>query len=104
MKKRQTAVQQMKKTVFLSVLFFIFTSVLPGGKSVWAELPASTEILKDGGSLIADIAERRVAGVVNISSSKLIKTDASQLMHPFFNDPFFRDFWTAFLQYSKRET
>lgn len=93
MKKRQTAVQQMKKTVFLSVLFFIFTSVLPGGKSVWAELPASTEILKDGGSLIADIAERRVAGVVNISSSKLIKTDASQLMHPFFNDPFFRDFF-----------
>jgi len=68
-------------------------SVLPGKNSVWAEMPLSSEVLKEGGSLIADIAESSVAGVVNISSTKLITADAGQLMHPFFNDPFFRDFF-----------
>ncbi|MBU1234210.1 MAG: S1C family serine protease, partial [Proteobacteria bacterium] len=93
MERRQTSIQKMNRIIFIAGLLFLIMSVLPGKNSVWAEMPLSSEVLKEGGSLIADIAESSVAGVVNISSTKLITADAGQLMHPFFNDPFFRDFF-----------
>lgn len=44
-------------------------------------------------TIIADIAEKRVSGVVNISSTKVTRTGGEQLLNPFFSDPFFRDFF-----------
>lgn len=46
-----------------------------------------------GWTTIADIAESRVSGVVNISSTKVIRTGGEQLLSPFFSDPFFREFF-----------
>ncbi|MBN1959915.1 MAG: DegQ family serine endoprotease [Deltaproteobacteria bacterium] len=42
---------------------------------------------------IADIAEKTVASVVNISSEKVIRNNQGQQFSPFFSDPFFRHFF-----------
>jgi len=45
------------------------------------------------GASIADIAERSLPAVVNISSTKVIRQQGGQLRSPFFDDPFFRRFF-----------
>ncbi len=56
--------------------------------------PAFAQATSDGGKTItvADIAERSLASVVNISTTK----KARQSDSPFFSDPFFRDFFRHF--------
>lgn len=49
----------------------------------------STEILTSLGEAMAGVVERVKPAVVNISTSKTIKTER----HPFFDDPFFRRFF-----------
>jgi serine protease Do len=67
----------------------------PSGDAVEAArqtlLPAPA-FASAGSVVIADIAERSVASVVNISSEKVIKMQGTQ-GGPFFNDPFFRHFF-----------
>jgi S1-C subfamily serine protease len=46
-----------------------------------------------GEAPIADIAEKRINSVANVSSTKVIKTEGEQFLSPFFNDPFFRNFF-----------
>lgn len=50
-------------------------------------------LLVPGNDIIADIAEKRINSVVNISSTKVIKTPQGQQYHPLFNDPFFKHFF-----------
>ncbi len=45
------------------------------------------------GVSIADIAEKSLPAVVNISSTKVIRQKGGQLRSPFFNDPFFHRFF-----------
>ncbi|HCP14214.1 MAG TPA: hypothetical protein DIT32_00250 [Peptococcaceae bacterium] len=84
-----------RSRMFLAILFITILSVplfrAPG--DALAKSPYLGIITEDGKSLIADIAEQRIDGVVNISSTKVIKTGEQQLMNPFFSDPFFRDFF-----------
>jgi len=47
---------------------------------------------EEGESTLADVAESSINGVVNISSTKVIRGEGRQLS-PFFNDPFFREFF-----------
>ncbi|WP_300462667.1 trypsin-like peptidase domain-containing protein [Desulfobacula sp.] len=54
---------------------------------------SKSALLVRGGSVIADVAEKRINSVVNISSTKVIKTQQGQQYHPFFNDPFFQHFF-----------
>ena len=93
MEKQQASTQQLKKFFFLAGLFFLIMGVPPNDNSAWAKTPLVPELLQNNGTLLADIAESRVSGVVNISSTKLIRSNAKQFRHPFFNDPFFRDFF-----------
>jgi serine protease Do len=44
-------------------------------------------------SPIADVAERSVVSVVNISSEKVVGAQGTESFGPFFNDPFFRHFF-----------
>jgi S1-C subfamily serine protease len=55
-------------------------------------LPAPA-FLGSAGSPIADVAERSVESVVNISSQKVIRGPAGDPFGPFFDDPFFRQFF-----------
>ena len=67
-----------------------------GGDSPAARvfLPSPAFARVDGGQSIADIAEKRVESVVNISSEKVVKMRGQQRgFGPFFNDPFFRHFF-----------
>jgi len=77
--------------VFMTII--ISFPVFLGSQSVMAKSPYLGMVNEDGQSLIADIAEKRIHGVVNISSTKLIKAEGQQFMNPFFSDPFFRDFF-----------
>ncbi|MDJ0763628.1 MAG: DegQ family serine endoprotease [Myxococcota bacterium] len=47
----------------------------------------------DKPDVFADVAERAVKSVVNISSVKVIRTQGGAVTSPFFNDPFFRHFF-----------
>ena len=76
--------------LFLSLLLFLFAL---GSHEAKAGQQTLSILSETGESRIADIAEQRINGVVNISSTKVIKTNNQQFMHPFFNDPFFRDFF-----------
>ena len=66
------------------------------GLSAAAILPhpafAYAQSSHDGAVSIADIAEKSLPAVVNISSTKVIKQQGRP-MSPFFNDPFFRHFF-----------
>ena len=75
---------------YISVSFLLFLS---GYHNSWAQKPFLPDFYKDGRSVIADIAESRISGVVNISSTKVIPTKSGQYFNPFFNDPFFREFF-----------
>ncbi len=46
-----------------------------------------------GGRSLADVAEACIDGVVNISSTRVIRTPGAPMLSPFFNDPFFRRFF-----------
>jgi serine protease Do len=46
-----------------------------------------------GATVMSDVAEGCINSVVNISSTKVVRTRRGQLFSPFFNDPFFRDFF-----------
>jgi serine protease Do len=52
--------------------------------------PTNAAALSTG---FAEIAESALPAVVNISSSKIIRSSGSGPAPPFFNDPFFRDFF-----------
>lgn len=88
MKYIQLYTHWVNRLIFMVVLFFsiVIIPACQAGTSV-------SNILSGGGTLIADIAEKRINGVVNISSTKVIKANTNQRMHPFFNDPFFRNFF-----------
>ena len=59
-----------------------------------APLPAPALLgVGAAGSPIADVAERSVESVVNISSEKLIRGPSGNPFGPFFDDPFFRQFF-----------
>lgn len=47
----------------------------------------------DLASAVPDVAERSVTAVVNVSTTKLVKSDPRQGMGPFQSDPFFRHFF-----------
>jgi S1-C subfamily serine protease len=57
------------------------------------EEQVAVERLGSAGSPIADVAERSVESVVNISSQKVIRGPAGDPFGPFFDDPFFRQFF-----------
>lgn len=46
-----------------------------------------------GESSLADVAESRIKGVVNISSTKVISSRSDSYSSPFLNDPFFEHFF-----------
>ena len=48
---------------------------------------------ESGESTLADVAESRINSVVNISSTKVIQEKGERFLSPFFDDPFFRDFF-----------
>ena len=54
-------------------------------------LPTPAFAKAGGGTVIADVAESSVSGVVNISSQKIVRSPQSR--SPFFSDPFFREFF-----------
>ena len=83
------------KTCFISIFIISvsFLLVLSGYHNSWAQKSFLPDFYKDGRSVIADIAESRISGVVNISSTKVIQTASRQPMNPFFNEPFFREFF-----------
>jgi serine protease Do len=51
--------------------------------------PAFAQVGRGGGATLADVAERAVPSVVNISATKVIR----RRIDPFFDDPFFREFF-----------
>jgi len=56
-------------------------------------LTVKKALLGTASGVIADIAEKRITSIVNISSTKVIKTQQSQQNNPLFNDPFFQHFF-----------
>ncbi len=93
MVRRPVCLFNMVQTLRNISLFVALLSTFAGSGSAWGGMPLSQDILNSGATLIADVAEKRISGVVNISSTKVIKTQSQQMMHPFFSDPFFRDFF-----------
>ncbi len=87
-----------KQFIFLHYTLFAFVlltfTVCPLSQSLSETIIQTDPVLAltDEAS-IADIAETRINGVVNISSTKLIKTEEAMFLSPFFSDPFFRDFF-----------
>ncbi|MCG8555415.1 MAG: Do family serine endopeptidase, partial [Proteobacteria bacterium] len=63
------------------------------GSAVARALRPTPVFAQAGQVALADIAERAVASVVNISSEKVIRFDRRRGFHPFFDDPFFRHFF-----------
>jgi serine protease Do len=71
---------------------------LAGERSVdqTVALPASahaTKIGRAGDTTIADVAEKSVASVVNLSSEKVVRGPVGDPFGPFFGDPLFRHFF-----------
>ncbi len=48
---------------------------------------------EEGKLTLADVAQEVMPSVVNISSTKVVQSNGSRNLNPFFNDPFFRDFF-----------
>ncbi len=93
MANRITAFSRTANTLWIAVLLALLLDIAPCRHLAWAGVPLSSDILNSGGTLIADVAEKRINAVVNISSTKVIKAQSNQLAHPFFNDPLFRNFF-----------
>lgn len=74
-------------------LITLFTFMPQYASSAQTPIISSPALQSTGGISFADIAEKRISGIVNISSTKVIKTGGEQLMNPFYSDPFFRDFF-----------
>lgn len=77
------------KMLLLTILIWQLTAiktsnVLADSKSILLGLDST---------LIADVAEKRIHSIVNISSTKIIKPQHGQQYNPLFNDPFFRHFF-----------
>jgi len=72
-------------TILCFQLFMIRTSI------VFAEGNKNT--INSNDSIIADVAEKRIGSVVNISSTKIIKAQEGQQHNPLFSDPFFQQFF-----------
>jgi serine protease Do len=77
------------KLMLLAVLAFQIISF--SDSNVFAD--SKNALLGTDSSVIADVAEKRIHSVVNISSTKIIKTHQGQQYHPFFNDPLFQHFF-----------
>jgi len=58
-----------------------------------ASADSKSALFGTASGVIADIAEKRITSIVNISSTKVIKTQQSQQNNPLFNDPFFQHFF-----------
>jgi serine protease Do len=82
--------------IFISLAFFIMSvssdlEVCPYAHAEPKISQQSTDILSKTGQAIAEIVEEVKPAIVNISSSKTIRTQ--QRSDPFFDDPFFRRFF-----------
>jgi serine protease Do len=67
-------------------------AVVSGAVSLTPQ-PAFARAAQRRGVTIADVAERSLASVVNISSTRVIRDRSGPHGSPFFNDPFFRHFF-----------
>jgi serine protease Do len=75
------------------LLLTVFTFQIVAFNTTNASADTKSVRLGTGSDVIADIAEKRINSVVNISSTKVIKAPQGQPHHPFFNDPFFQHFF-----------
>ena len=82
-----------KYSLFPILLSFLCLFVWSETNIAQARNTLPLTIYESGRSVIADIAESRISGVVNISSTKVTHTKTGQYFNPFFNDPFFREFF-----------
>ncbi len=57
---------------------------------------ASPAFLSQNPASIADVSERAIPSVVNISSTKTVRTQNTPFGSPFFSDPFFKHFFEDF--------
>ncbi|MBC8208784.1 MAG: DegQ family serine endoprotease [Desulfobulbaceae bacterium] len=75
-------------TPLFTLLFLLFLTCTNPAAATQNGLSALNH---NGNTVIADVAENSVNSVVNISSTKINK--GRQPLSPFFNDPFFREFF-----------
>jgi serine protease Do len=75
------------------LLLTVFTFQIVAFNTTNASADTKSVFFGTGSDVIADIAEKRINSVVNISSTKVIKAPQGQPHHPFFNDPFFQHFF-----------
>ncbi|MFC1657127.1 DegQ family serine endoprotease [Candidatus Moduliflexota bacterium] len=102
-----TALTNKKKEIFVALLGIALILI---GFSCGREKPTGDSALQlktsgatrfsvpavfaaDGETSLADVAESRIKGVVNISSTKIIRSREGSQNSPFFNDPFFEHFF-----------
>ncbi len=80
-----------KKLLKVLIIVIAFSLNIMSSHEIFANSKGkeSTEILTQLGEAMAGVAERVKPAVVNISTSKTVKTER----HPFFDDPFFRRFF-----------
>jgi len=72
----------------------VATPVTGGGPVASSPTPAATGLVAP--TVIADVAEQAIQSVVNISATRATPTRGSGRHQPFFDDPFFRDFFRPF--------
>ena len=77
------------KIMLLTVL--VYSIIIFNASGAFAD--SKRVLLGLDSSLISDVAEKRIESIVNISSTKVVKTNEGQRSHPFFNDPFFKHFF-----------
>ena len=75
------------------ILLIVFAFQIIAFNSSNASADSKNALLGTASDVIADIAEKRITSIVNISSTKVIKTQQSQQNNPLFNDPFFQHFF-----------
>lgn len=77
------------KVFYLLLILTLFCLPLSFNSLAKASTDDSTEILSRFGTAMAKISEQVKPSIVNISTTRMIKTQR----HPFFDDPFFRRFF-----------
>src|SRR3990170_6998107 len=91
------SVRRLKRILVFVSLGLLLVSLSPGIRPCSSAYAASKisqgsiDILSKTGQAIAEIVEEVKPAIVNISSTKTIKTQ--QRSAPFFDDPFFRRFF-----------